>query len=298
MRKHAPQLAELIEKQRSEHERYYREYHQKLASREREKEKPCSAEKYLQLKTTSYESITSTASFLAFKFSRDSEEDEVLGCFGKTVERSSKATVSPTRRRQALLDPIRRWNSFHSRDKKSNPRVVEQFEKFQKECAKEISEAKAMSVEASLPENEQGASKAKHLLAAELAHCEKPRSLSQGNVTETLNHDKKSSGARLMRQVTKELLLREKERKRSERSEDEESKAGGTFFYKRWPEDGEEMECGSSANRRSMRRKTRTRSLSNETGKRSEVDEDDVGQPYRVFASSASEPEDDSESQW
>lgn len=138
MQKHAPQLSDLIAKQKPEHDKFAEEHRQKKAKEEQAKQE-ASEKKYIQLKTNSCDSITTTASFLILKAMQEADGDDVSGCFGKSSSpKSSKTPMSPTKRKQALLDPIRRWNSFHSRDKKSNASVARSFEQFRRDYGKKM----------------------------------------------------------------------------------------------------------------------------------------------------------------
>lgn len=241
MRKHTTQLSELIEKQRSDHDRFRAEYQQKLAKEEKARQEKIEAEekKYIQMKTNSCDNITSTASFIAMKAMQESDSEDVSGCFGKSSSpKSSKIPMSPTRRKQALLDPIRRWNSFHSRDKRSSASVVRSFEQFRRDYGKKIAACDvdlpanasmtATGLMGALPrvvalrneslpqENLVADSSSKTIKQVKDSLTverfpEKMRTLSHGDVSETLQGKRWDSGIKLMQQISKERLLMEKE---------------------------------------------------------------------------------------
>lgn len=243
MHKHTLQLAELIEKQKLDHERLRAEYQQKLAKEEKARKEKIEGEekKYMQAKMNSCDSITTTAAFLALKSMQDSDSEDVSGCFGKSSSpKSSKTPMSPTRRKQALLDPIRRWNSFHSRDKRSSASVARSFEQFRRDYGKKMvtcdvdipvntsitasglmgalprvvalrNESLPQENVVSDPSSKLAKTPSKDTLSVERGYHEKMRTLSHGDVSETLEGKRWDSGMKLMQQIRRERLSTEKE---------------------------------------------------------------------------------------
>lgn len=252
MRKHATQLADLIDIQKDERERCLYEYRQKVAKKEKEKqaEKTNTVGDYNRLKTSSCESIANTATFLLRAGLRDDVDPEsVAGCFGKVAaSKIIRSPGSPTKRKQALLDPIRRWNSFHMRDKKTNISVIKSFEQFRRDYAKKKDPADddqpsspSMAVTGLmgalprvialrnefLPADtnaiEMPVTQNKKQLSVDVEPLEKMRTLSQGDVGKTIPLNLVGSlreEITLTRQITKKLLLEAKRNSSKELYED------------------------------------------------------------------------------
>lgn len=260
MRKHAIQLADYIDKQRDERKQCLIEYQKQLAknSRAQEESNKNLIDDYNRLKTNSCESITNAATLvLRAALNEDLDPENVSGCFGRVSSaKSIRPPSSPTKRRQALLDPIRRWNSFHMRDRKTNSNTVRSFEQFRRDYTRtggnfgeEQTSSPSMAAsglmgavprvlalrneylpsETVITEHQNRQSRKQ--LSVDFEPVEKARTLSQGDVGKTfscnLSEAGKEGGMTLTRQITRELLLAAKRNSSKELFDDSKTKESG-----------------------------------------------------------------------
>ncbi|KAK6645110.1 hypothetical protein RUM43_001386 [Polyplax serrata] len=220
MQKHAHQLAEYIDKQKNERERCLVEYKNRLEKKKNETKRS-------KNKADICDEVTGHGVQVLGTENEDGPE-LVSGCFGRVANtRTVRPPPSPTKRRQALLDPIRRWNSFHMRDRKSNPSAVKSFEQFRREYTKaagpaETDKTTPAGLMGALPRvlalrsechpmdtsatSDQNQCVTRKQLSVEFDPATKARTLSQGDVGRTLSEASRE-GMTLTRQITRELLL-------------------------------------------------------------------------------------------
>ena len=242
MRKHASQLADYIDKQKDLREKCLIQYQKQVLEKKKEKDAERgdgTKDDYNSFKTNSCESIANAATFVlrAGWGDEGGGPDSMSGCFGRPSKwkNNARTPASPTKRTKNLLDPIRRWNSFHMRDRKTTPSQMKSLEEFRREFSTEKDGSAVENVAATPSMAATGLMGAlprvlalrseyhpsditmtetmqnKKQLSVETEHVEKSRAFSQGDVGKTLplhlSELRKENGMTLTKQVTRDLLL-------------------------------------------------------------------------------------------